>query len=109
MSMKPEKEREMRSVGELVQFKIIEQPYEVQVPKFIEVNVEKPIFVEKQYELPVVKEVQYEKPIVVEKQMTAELTKFIEDIIHKAVNEAIANLKFSFELPMPKIMKVERR
>jgi len=107
--MKTEKDSEMRSIGELVQFKIIEKPYEVSVPNFVPVDVEKPVFIEKKYEIPVITEVQYEKPIVIEKQMTTELTLFIKEVISKAVNEAIANLKFSFELPMPKIMKVERK
>jgi hypothetical protein len=109
MSTANEKAAATRSIGELVQFKIIEQPYDVQVPNFVQVDIERPVFVEKIYEVPIITEVQYEKPIVNEKQMTAELTEFIKTTITKAVNEAIANLKFSFELPMPKILKVERR
>jgi hypothetical protein len=100
---------EIRLVNELIQLKIIEKPYEVQVPNFIPFDVERPVFVDKEYERPVLKEVVYEKPIVHEKVMTDELTLFIKEAIEKAINTAVANLKFSFELPLPKIMRIERK
>ena len=59
-------------VSELVQFKIVEQPYEIKVPKFVEVSVDKPVYVNREYEVPVLKEVEYEKPIVNLKDITDE-------------------------------------
>ena len=96
-------------VSELVQFKIVEKPYEINVPRFVEVTIEKPVYVNRTYEVPVLKEVQYEKPVVNEKDITTEMIKFLSKAIEVALNEAIANLKFSYDIPMPKVMKVERR
>lgn len=106
--MKGENDRSPRQITELVQFKIVEKPYEIEVPKYIPVEFEKPVYVEKIYEIPVPREVQYEKPIVNERQMTNELTTFVKEAVTRALNEAIAGLKFSYEIPMPRIMKVER-
>ena len=105
----PKQPPKQPQISQLVQFEIIEKEYEVSVPKFVEVEVERPVFVDKQYEVPKVKEVTYEKPIVDEKEMTKELTAYIKKAIEVAINEAIVNLKFSYEIPMPKVMKVERR
>lgn len=106
--MKGENDRSPRQITELVQFKIVEKPYEIEVPKYIPVEFEKPVYVEKIYEIPVVKDVHYEKPVLHERQMTDEITAFIKDAVVKALNDAIAGLKFSYEIPMPRIMKVER-
>lgn len=94
---------------QLVQFEIVEKEYEVQVPKFVEVEIERPVFVDKKYEIPKIQEVTYEKPIVNDKDMTKELTDFVKRAIEVALNDAIVNLKFSYEIPMPKVMKVERK
>ena len=98
-----------QQVGQLVQFEIIEQEYEVKVPKFVEIEVEKPVFVEKKYEIPVSKEVEYEKPTIRLNDMTVEITAMVKKAIEVAINEAIANLTFSYELPMPKVLKVGRK
>ena len=96
-------------VSELVQFKIVEQPYEIKVPKFVEIQIDKPVYVNREYEVPIIKEKEYEKPVVNLKDVTEELTRHCKKAIEVALNEAIANLKFTYDIPMPKVMKVERR
>jgi len=96
-------------ISELVQFKIVEKPYDINVPKFVEVTIEKPVYVNRTYEVPVIKEVEYEKPVVSIKDVTEELTRHCKQAIEVALNEAIANLKFTYDIPMPKVMKVERK
>jgi len=100
----------LKAVTELMNFKIVEKPYEVKVPKFVDVEVETPKYVEKVYEVPVIVEKVYEKPIVEEKPiMTSEITQHIKTEITRCISEAVADLVFNIELPMPKVMKVGRR
>lgn len=99
-----------RQISELVQFKIVEKEYEVDVPKYVEVEVEVPKYVEKKYEVPVIFEKKYEKPIIEEKPiMTAEIVQHIKTEITRAISEAVADLAFNIELPMPRVMKVAKR
>lgn len=96
-----------RSVGEIVQFKIVEEEKVVEVPKYVEVLVEKPVFVEKEYMVPVYKEVVYEKPVVNMKDITDTLKPFIMQEVEKALAAVVQNLKFSFELPFARVIQVK--
>ena len=99
-----------KSISELVQFKIVEKPYEVKVPKFVEVEVEKVVYVEKKYEVPVIVEKTYEKPIIEEKPiMTSELIDHIKAEMTRAISQAVADITFNIELPMPRVVKVGRK
>jgi len=96
-------------INELVQFKIVEKEYEVKVPKFVEVTVEKPVYVNREYQVPVLKEKEYEKPILIEKQLNEEILSYVKGAIDKAIRETLAELTFHFEIPVPKVFKVEKR
>lgn len=99
-----------KQISELVQFKIVEKEYAVDVPKYVEVEVEVPKYVEKKYEIPVIVEKTYEKPLIEEKPiMTAEIVQHIKTEITRAISQAVADLAFHIELPMPRVVKVGRR
>lgn len=98
-----------KQVNELVQFRIVEQDYEVKVPKFVEVTVDKPVYVNRTYEVPVLKEKEYEKPVLIEKQLNEEILSVVKGAIDKAIRETLAELTFHFEIPVPKVFKVEKR
>ena len=101
---------DMKQVSELVQFKIVEKPYEVKVPKFVDVEVEKVVYVEKKYEVPVIVEKIYEKPIIEDKPiMTSELVNHIKAEMTRAISQAVADITFNIELPMPRVVKVGRK
>ena len=106
----PQKPEPMEpQISELVQFKIVEKEYAINVPKFVEITVEKPVYVNRTYEVPVIKEVEYEKPVVNLKDITEEMTRHLKHAVEVSLNEAIANLKFTYDIPMPKVMRVERK
>lgn len=103
-------ENPLKQKSELIQFNIVEKDYEVSVPKFVDIEIEKPKYVEKVYEVPVIVEKVYEKPIIEAKPiMTSEIVQHIKAEITRAISEAVADLAFNIELPMPKVMKVGRR
>jgi len=98
-----------KSVNELVQFKIVEKPYEVKVPKFVDVTVDKPVYVNRTYEVPVLKEKEYIKPVLIEQQLNEEILQYVKGAIDKAIRETLAGLTFNFEIPVPRVLKVEKR
>jgi len=97
-----------KSVGEIVQFKIVEKEKVVEIPKIVQkvVEIEVPKYVEKIYEKPVVREKIYERPIINEKDLTAGLKDFIKKEVEKALAEVMQSLKVSMEIPMSRILQV---
>lgn len=106
---KSEENNGMKQVSELVQFRIVEKPYEVKVPKFVDVTIEKPVYVNREYQVPVIKEKEYEKPVLVEKLLNEDILAYVKTAIDKAIRETLAGLTFNFEIPVPKVMKVEKK
>lgn len=95
-----------KTIGEIVQFKIIEKELEIEKPKYVEKEFEIPKYIEVEYEKPVIKEVIYERPIVVDKDITAGIRDLIKSEIERCLSEVIQSLKVSFEIPMSRILQV---
>jgi len=98
-----------KEIGELVQFRIVEKDVFVDKPIYVEKEVEVPKYVEVEFEKPVIKEVTYEKPVIVMNDITEEIKQLIMKEVKRAIEETIATLKFSIDLPMPRIVQMGRK
>lgn len=96
----------MKELGEIIQFKIVEKPVEIEKPVFVEKEIEVPKYIEVEYEKPIIKEIEYEKPIIREKDLTNGLRELIKSEIERCLAEVIQSLKISMEIPLSRVLQV---